>query len=243
VKDADGEEPAMREVIDRVMLTDAASDCTVLYTQRFLEQIEDETGAAAVRECRDDADGSPLALSLEVERLHLSGSRADATVRLSGGEIGGGTMRIQLLRGADWQLDRLSSVDLDVKRFRAAQARSGVDEGIPVSRGPLHLSRTLHRIGATGIERAMVRGSSDAMWARSFGCISDTTVKGIIRSSLQRKLVEEDAAPAVARCVAERVGTRVPHRALRAVLRDGGKQELRNLAREAAHSCTATPTA
>jgi hypothetical protein len=63
--------------------------------------------------------------------------------------------------------------------------------------------------------------------------------EGIIRSSLQKKLVEEGAEPAVAGCVAERVASRVPDRTLRAVLRGGGKQELRDLAREAARSCTA----
>jgi hypothetical protein len=243
VKDAGSEESAVREVIDRVMLTDAASDCTVLYTQRFLEQIEGKTGAAAVRECRDDADGSPMAGTIEVPHLHLGENRASATVRLGGGEIGGGTMTIRLLRGVSWRLDRLTSVDLDVDRFRLAQARSGINEGIPLREGRCIVNRTLHRIGAAGIERALVTGSSDAMWGHSFGCISDATVRGIIRSSLQKKLVEEGAEPAVASCVAERVGTRVPHRTLRAVLRGRGRQELRDLAREAAQSCTATPTA
>jgi hypothetical protein len=124
-----------------------------------------------------------------------------------------------------------------------APARPGIDEGIPLREGRCIVDRTLHRIGAAGIERAMVTGSSDAMYARSFGCISDATVMGILIRGLRKKLLEDGADPAIVRCVTERVGTSVPHRALRAVLRGGGKRELRDVTREAARSCIATPTA
>jgi hypothetical protein len=112
------EENAVRSALTKALTASDSSACSELYTQRLLEQSEARRGRAALRECRDDFERA--AKKAEIENVSVSGPRAAADVRPTGGTLTFEKMRVGLRRaGGRWRLDRLKSATLDREAFLA----------------------------------------------------------------------------------------------------------------------------
>ena len=108
-----GEERAVRDVVQEAMTTTDPSSCTELYTRALLEQTTGERGAAALKSCRDEAD-KPGATSLKIDDVRVSGPRASADIRPSGGELPFKSATLALRKsGGKWKLSRLKGGVLD----------------------------------------------------------------------------------------------------------------------------------
>lgn len=108
-----GEERAVRDVVQEAMTTTDPSSCTELYTRGLLEQSTGERGAAALKACRDEAD-KPGAKSLKIDDVRVSGPRASADIRPSGGELPFKSATLALRKsGGKWKLSRLKGGVLD----------------------------------------------------------------------------------------------------------------------------------
>jgi hypothetical protein len=96
--------------------------CTRYATQRFVERLSGERGAAAVDSCRADAENTDFT-AVDFERVAIEGDRASVTVRPRGGdgEEGLKTLELGLRRsGGHWKLDRLAGGKLDRPAFYRA---------------------------------------------------------------------------------------------------------------------------
>jgi hypothetical protein len=118
-----GEEQVVRDVVQEAMTTTDPSACTELVTLALVEQTSGERGAAALKACRDDAD-HPAATSLKIDAVRVSGPRASADIRPSGGALPFKTATIGLRKsGGKWKVSRLKSGVLDREAFFAVLRR------------------------------------------------------------------------------------------------------------------------
>lgn len=114
---ASGEEQVVRDVVQEAMTTTDPSACTELVTLALVEQTSGERGAAAIKSCRDDAD-NPAATALKIDAVRVSGPRASADIRPSGGALPFKTATIGLRKsGGKWKVSRLKSGVLDRAAF------------------------------------------------------------------------------------------------------------------------------
>ena len=133
---ASGEEQVVRDVVQEAMTTTDPSSCTELVTRALLEQTTGRRGAAAIKICRDDAD-HPAATSLKIDAVRVSGPRAAADIRPSGGGLPFKSATIGLRKsGGKWKVSRLKSGVLDrdaffrVVRRQLAEPPDAVPEAI-----------------------------------------------------------------------------------------------------------------
>jgi hypothetical protein len=105
----DGTEEDEEDITAAIEFATASGDpaaCTEVQTQRFLEQVGDETeGEAAVRECEKNA-ADPIAKSISVSNIEVDGDSATAEGAISGALFDGQTFAIALVKeGGQWKLD------------------------------------------------------------------------------------------------------------------------------------------
>jgi hypothetical protein len=107
------------------------ADCKKYTTQSFLEQTELEKGAAAVKECEEDAgdnEGDPK--SVKVTKVEIDGSNATADASFVGGTFEGQTLSLGLVEeGGIWKMDEIDGfAKLDQDRY-AESFEKGVTSG------------------------------------------------------------------------------------------------------------------
>jgi hypothetical protein len=114
------EEDQITEVIETAATSGSPSVCAELQTQRWNEQLEGQTGEAALESCRENA-GDP-ADSVEVSNIEVDGDAATAEVAVTGSFLDGSTIDVGLVReGEQWKLDQLTGfVEFDRAGFEAA---------------------------------------------------------------------------------------------------------------------------
>jgi hypothetical protein len=89
--------------------------CTEAQTQRFVEQVGDETtGQAAVKECERNAV-DPVAETIEVSNIEVDGESATAEGAITGTLFDGQTIAVALVKeDGQWKLDEATGfVDFD----------------------------------------------------------------------------------------------------------------------------------
>lgn len=113
------DEQQVRAVLKEALTTKDPDSCTRLLTQALVEQISAKRGAAAVRDCREDADTAG-AKTVSIDRVRVNGPRAGSDVRPKGGSLTFKTLSIGLRKDAGrWKLDRLKGGTLDRPAFVA----------------------------------------------------------------------------------------------------------------------------
>jgi ABC-type glycerol-3-phosphate transport system substrate-binding protein len=107
---SESDEDKIVDVIETSATSDDPASCTELITQTFLDQIEDGEGAAALKECEEDAaDTSDNPDSVEVTEVEVDGTAATANVAFAGGGFDGQTLTIALVdEDGDWKLDEIT---------------------------------------------------------------------------------------------------------------------------------------
>lgn len=106
--DSSADEKAITDAIVSSGTTDTPSECTELETQRFLEQVQSEKGAAAIAACKEPDDNS--ADAIDVSGVQVDGDKATADSTITGGAFDGQTLRISLVKEeGKWKLDHLDA--------------------------------------------------------------------------------------------------------------------------------------
>ncbi len=103
-----GEEGEVEETIEISATSTDPADCKKLETQQFMEQISQESGAAAVEACERDAKEEKGAKSVSVAEVEVDGSSATAEAALTGGSLDGQTVEVGLVKTGDrWQMNEV----------------------------------------------------------------------------------------------------------------------------------------
>jgi ABC-type glycerol-3-phosphate transport system substrate-binding protein len=101
--------------------------CKETQTTAFMEQTNEGSGAAAVKECEKETEeeGENDPESVEVSKVEVEGSSATADVKFEGGSLDGQTAEVALVEeGGNWKLDQLTGF----AGFNAAQIVESVAE-------------------------------------------------------------------------------------------------------------------
>ncbi len=103
-----GEEGQVENAIVASATAFNPANCKRLNTQRFNEQLEGESGPAAVQECEEDAEKEEGPDSVEVSKVEIDGSEASAEVAVSGGGLDGQAIEVALVKdGGQWKLGEI----------------------------------------------------------------------------------------------------------------------------------------
>jgi hypothetical protein len=117
------DEAQVTEAIETSVKSTDPADCTTLQTQKFTEQVQFQTGEAAVKSCEEEAtDTSDDPDSVEVSNVSIDGEAATADVAFTGSAFDGSTVSLALVKEGDqWKLDEITDIPtLDLEGFRAA---------------------------------------------------------------------------------------------------------------------------
>lgn len=123
-EDMSADEKQVRAALKQALTSTDAATCRTHFTDNFLRQASDETTVkAALRDCRRDLKGDQ-AKAVEIRRVDVRGTRADAVVRTEGGQLPFEEANLALRRPqGEWQVHRLTGGKLDRPRFfRVARA-------------------------------------------------------------------------------------------------------------------------
>ncbi|MGH2840343.1 MAG: hypothetical protein ACRDKY_05915 [Solirubrobacteraceae bacterium] len=111
------DEKQIRAVLTEALTATDPAICGRHATRRFLDQFRALRATTAVRACRR-SDDLAAAQRVSVERVAVSGPRAGADIRPSGGQLPFKTLRIGLREaGGGWKLDRIKGGTLDRPAF------------------------------------------------------------------------------------------------------------------------------
>jgi hypothetical protein len=119
--DGSDDEDQISEAIEFAATSGDPAACTTVQTQRFNEQITGQQGAAALKQCRQDAKDEP-ADSIDVSNIEVDGDSATADGAITGSFFDGQTLSIALVKQADeWKLNGVPGfADFDRGAFLAA---------------------------------------------------------------------------------------------------------------------------
>jgi ABC-type glycerol-3-phosphate transport system substrate-binding protein len=120
----DDDEDQITEAIEFAATSGDPAACTEAQTLRFTEQTTGQQGAAALKQCRRDAEDD-TADSVDVSNIEVDGDSATAEGAVSGSFFDGQTVAVALVKQDDeWKLDELTGfVDLDRDAFVATIER------------------------------------------------------------------------------------------------------------------------
>jgi hypothetical protein len=195
------EAPKVAQTLRTAFSSRSSSVCTLLATQRFLDQVETADGAAAVRECVRNQATLQLARSVTVSKIEVDGERASAHMAISGGDNDGLAADLELVKpGGRWKMDRLRAAQIDLERYLAATRRK-------VTRAPLSLDpaatdctiRGLRAVGGTAIANATVSGDHAVATNVLKRCASDA-VRRLIDREVRTPLIRSGATAAQVSC-------------------------------------------
>ncbi len=103
-----GEEGDVEAAIETSATTTDPADCKKVNTQQFMEQVTRESGEAAVEECEDEAKNDEGSDSVSVSSVEIDGSSATAEAALSGGNLDGQTLEVELVKdGDEWKMNEV----------------------------------------------------------------------------------------------------------------------------------------
>jgi len=132
---SESEEGQIEEVIVASATNTDPAKCEELNTQKFIEQLAQSDGAAAVKECEEEAEDDEGADSVSVSAIAIDGESATADVAVAGGGFDGQSLEIGLVKeGAEWKVDEfVKFTDLDQEKLvrvfeREAKASGELDD-------------------------------------------------------------------------------------------------------------------
>jgi hypothetical protein len=103
------DEGQIEETIETSATTSDPASCTELETQAFVEQNTGTNGAAAVKECEEEAEeGEETAESVDVSNVSVNGEEATAEVAFTGGSLDSQAVEVGLVKEGDtWKLNEI----------------------------------------------------------------------------------------------------------------------------------------
>ncbi len=121
-----GDEGEVEEVIETSATSTDPADCKKLETQQFMEQISQESGAAAVEACEEEAKDEEGADSVDVSAVEIDGESATAEAALSGGSLDGQAVEVELTKDDDgWKMNEV----VKFTEFDQAKLVEGLEDG------------------------------------------------------------------------------------------------------------------
>jgi hypothetical protein len=126
------DEAAIEEAIETsATSTNPKAACAEFSTQQFMEQSTNTEGAAAVKQCEENAKEEQGAESVDISEVEVEGSEANANVALTGGSLDGQSLEIALVKeGSDWKLNELVGfTELDATALAESLGTSLKEEG------------------------------------------------------------------------------------------------------------------
>jgi hypothetical protein len=127
-----GDETQIEEAIETsATSTNPKAACAEFSTQQFMEQSTSTEGAAAVKQCEENAKEEQGAESVDISEVEVEGSEATADVALTGGSLDGQGLEIALVKeGSDWKLNELVGfTELDATALAESLGTSLKEEG------------------------------------------------------------------------------------------------------------------
>jgi hypothetical protein len=126
-----GDESQIEAAIETSATSTKPSACKEFSTQQFMEQSTSTEGAAAVKQCEENATEEDGAESVDISEVEVDGSEATADVALTGGSLGGQGLEIALIKeGSDWKLNELVGfIELDPTALAESLGTSLKKEG------------------------------------------------------------------------------------------------------------------
>ncbi len=117
------DESKIVEVIEMAETTVNPRHCTELQTQRFNEQVSQQTGTAGTEACEKEAKaGEEQATSANVSNVSVNDEKATAEVEFKGGPLDSQTLDVALVQqDGNWKLDQVEGfADYNGKALGAA---------------------------------------------------------------------------------------------------------------------------
>lgn len=98
--------------VEAVIKTSATStdpaDCAKTETQQFMEQVSQESGKAAVKQCEKEAEEEEGSESVVVSNVEIDGSSATAEAALTGGGLDGQSVEVELVNeDGQWKMNEV----------------------------------------------------------------------------------------------------------------------------------------
>lgn len=240
--DAEEDEKAIRDVIVQSLTTrEPEEDCN----SRLSSGLIDKTyGSRARCVSVEKANDDEPAESVTFSRVEVDGDAGTAAIRIRGGESGGASGEMEVVReDGDWRIDELS-VPLLRSLVSAGFAAGG--GGLPAGvRGCLQ--RELSRLPGPQLRRtayAMI-GETEAgerrifeLLARCRGAGGRSSLQALFERGIVGSLRQRGASDAQIRCVVNRLRADVTDEELAGALAgDGARQRAARLIRPAIESC------
>jgi ABC-type glycerol-3-phosphate transport system substrate-binding protein len=128
---SESDEDKIVDVIETSATSADPSNCTELQTAAFNEQNTQESGGAATKACeKEEEEDESNAESVEVSEVEVDGETATATAALTGGDLDGQTVELELVKeDGDWKLNELTGfVDFDAAKIIATLAEGFEEE-------------------------------------------------------------------------------------------------------------------
>lgn len=119
----ESDEDKIVKAIETAETTTDPHNCTELQTQRFNEQVTQQSGKAGTKACEEEAKaGQAQAEGVKVSNVSVNDEEATAEVKFEGEALGSQTLEVALAQEAgDWKLDYVEGfADYDGKALGAA---------------------------------------------------------------------------------------------------------------------------
>jgi hypothetical protein len=158
-----GDETAIEEAIETsATSTDPTAACSRFSTQQFMEQSTSTEGAAAVKQCEENAKEEDGAESVDISEVEVDGSEATADVALTGGSLDGQGLEIALVKeGSDWKLNELVGfTELDPTALAESLGTSLKEEGGEAAKIAPCIEEKLEVAEQSEIEEFVISGST-----------------------------------------------------------------------------------
>ena len=215
-----GDERAQVEsVVRRVLTHEDQAFCSSETTARFLNQNYGEHSDDPLRECKFQSvlPGDTTAHQVDFKSVRVEGDHAVLTVALTGGAGDGSVLRIELLnRDGRWKFDYFPDIQIDRRRFDAANRRGLLALGVTPREAACTVKR-LHRFYDTDqLERAFVAGESDGYDAAEALCLGRGSLVEQLELGL-RKGAPKDIPGEVVDCIGRRIAKGASTSLLRAL--------------------------
>jgi hypothetical protein len=170
----DDDESAVIKTIEVVVHSTNPADCKKYATQDFLEQSQFEKGAAALKECEEDADDTEDDPdSVKVTKVEIDGSDATAEASFEGGTFDGQALSIGLVEeDGTWKMDELIRF-AKLDRARLVDAfEKGITTGGNALPQPIAscIAAVLRELPKDELERVVIGGDPQAIVEIVEGC-------------------------------------------------------------------------
>jgi ABC-type glycerol-3-phosphate transport system substrate-binding protein len=168
-----GEEKEIDAAIVRSATTADPANCTAVETKAFVEQSSDESGAAAVKSCEEEAkDASNNAKTVKVTKIAINGSDATADAAITGGGFDGQTITIALVEeDGTWKLDQLTGfAKLDSAKLSQIFGAKLEETGELTAQQTSCIVEGIEAASKEEAEELVLSGSSDPLVELAEGC-------------------------------------------------------------------------